>query len=120
MRFWFRVYSPHLSRWASYTNAERGKLLHDHASTVFEDHCRARFPGAQRFWERGVELDLVAHDPEDPKRLVVAEVKWRKLAAREKKEVLRQLQSKWSHCSLHNRYPLVRFEVLDTGFLANV
>ena len=81
-RFWFRVYSPHRSLWRTYTPAQKRKLIHDHAATVFEDHCRERFPGAQRYWESGVELDLVAPDPDNDKGLLVAEVKWRPLFAR--------------------------------------
>lgn len=120
MRFWFRVHSPHQSRWRSYQTAEKRKLLHDHAATVFEDVCRARFPGAQRYWEGNLELDLVAPDPEDHQRLLVAEVKWRRLTAPERRNVLRQLEGKWSRCSLRTRHPNVRFEVLDAGSLTGV
>lgn len=120
MRFWFRVFSPHQTLWRTYTAVQKGKLIHDHAATVFEDSCRARFPGAQRYWERDVELDLVAPDPEDRKRLLVAEVKWRNLSARERKNVLRQLESKWSRCSLRTRHSRVRFDVLDAGFISEV
>ena len=118
MRFWFRVYSPHQSRWRTYDATEKRKLIHDHAATVFEDVCRARFPGAQRYWESNVELDLVAPDPDDRRRLLVAEVKWRRLSAAERKSVLRQLESKWSRCSLRERHSDVRFEVLDAHILA--
>jgi len=117
MRFWFRVYSPHRSLWRTYTAAQKRKLIHDHAATVFEDFCRARFPGAQSYWEGNVELDLVAPDPDDPQRTLVAEVKWRRLSAAERKNVLRQLESKWSHCSLRARHPDVRFVVLDASIL---
>jgi hypothetical protein len=117
MRFWFRVYSPHQTLWRTYAAEEKRKLIHDHAATVFEDFCRARFPGAQRYWERGVELDLVAPDPEDRKRLLVAEVKWRHLSVAERKNILRQLESKWSRCSLRAKYPKVRFEVFDAAIL---
>ncbi|HOW64434.1 MAG TPA: ATP-binding protein [Candidatus Paceibacterota bacterium] len=117
MRFWFRVFSPHQSRWRIYAAAEKRKLIHDHAATVFEDVCRARFPGAQRYWEGNVELDLVAPDPDDPKRLLVAEVKWRRLTAAERQNVLRQLESKWAHCSLRTRHPNVHFDVLDATIL---
>lgn len=75
MRFWFRVYSPHQSRWHTYTTTEKRTLIHGLAATVFEDLCRARFPVAQRYWEGNVELDLVAPDPDDRRRLLVAEVK---------------------------------------------
>ena len=118
MRFWFRVYSPHRSLWRTYTAAQKRKLIHDHAATVFEDFCRARFPGAQPYWESSLELDLVAPDPDNPQRTLVAEVKWRRLSAAERKNVLRQLETKWSHCSLRARYPDVRFVVLDASILA--
>ena len=117
MRFWFRVFSPHQSRWRTYPAAEKRKLIHDHAATVFEDFCRARFPGAQRYWESDVELDLVAPDPDDPQRLLVAEVKWRRLAVAESGNVLRRLESKWARCSLRARHPKVRLEVLDASVL---
>ena len=86
MRFWFRVYSPHRSRWRTYAAKEKRTLIHDHAATVFEDVCRARVPGAQRFWEGNLELDLVAPDPDDRQRLLVAEVKWRRLTAAERSD----------------------------------
>jgi hypothetical protein len=117
MRFWFRVYSPHQTLWRTYAAEQKRELIQDHAATVFEDFCRARFPGAQRYWERGVELDLVAPDPEDRKRLLVAEVKWRHLSVAERKNILRQLESKWSRCSLRDKYPKVRFEVFDAAIL---
>jgi hypothetical protein len=117
MRFWFQVFSPHQSRWRTYSAAEKRKLIHDHAATVFEDVCRARFPGAQRYWESNVELDLVATDPADRRRLLVAEVKWRRLTVAERKNVLRQLESTWSRCSLRARFPKVRFDVFDAAIL---
>lgn len=117
MCFWFRVFSPHQSRWRTYPAAEKRKLIHDHAAAVFEDFCRARFPGAQRYWESDVELDLVAPDPDDPQRLLVAEVKWRRLAVAERGNVVRQLESKWARCSLRARHPKVRLEVLDASVL---
>ena len=42
----------------------------------------------------------------------------RRLSVAERKSVLRQLESKWSRCSLRERYPDVRFEVLDAHILA--
>lgn len=91
--------------------------VRDHAATVFEDVCRTRYPGARRYWESNVELDLVAPDPDDPRRLLVAEVKWRRLSAAERQQVLGQLEAKWARCSLNARHPRVRFEVFDAGVL---
>jgi AAA+ ATPase superfamily predicted ATPase len=117
LRFWFRVYSPQQSLWRTLSAAQRAKLVHEHAASVFEDFCRLRYPGAQRYWEGDVELDLVAPDPSKTKDLIVAEVKWRKLTAAERANVLRQLQSKWSRCQLAKKHAEVRFEVLDASLL---
>lgn len=117
IRFWFRVYSPHRSRWMNYTAEERGLLVHDHASSVFEDVCRARFPGASRYWEKDVEFDLVAEDPENPKSLIVAEVKWRKVNAAERRSLLATLEKKWERSALGRSRPKVRFEVMDASVI---
>jgi uncharacterized protein len=117
MRFWFRVYSPHQSLWRTYDDARRLLLIHEHASTVFEDHCRALYPGSARYWEKDIELDIVAPDPENAKGIVVAEVKWRKLNAADKRQLLRDLESKWNRCALAQKHKTVRFEVLDASLL---
>lgn len=118
LRFWYRVYSPHRTLWRTYSTATRRKLIHDHAATVFEDVCRARFPGARRYWERDLELDLVAPDPEAEGGLLVAEIKWRTLTREQRARVLRELERKWSTCALRARHPRVRFEVIDASSLA--
>jgi AAA+ ATPase superfamily predicted ATPase len=117
MRFWFGVFSPHQSRWPTYPSARKKTLLHEHAAAVFEDFCRARYPGASRFWENDVELDSVAPDPQDPKRLLVAEVKFKKLTTAEKKAALKRLEAKWARSSLDRRHAAPRLEVLDAGIL---
>jgi AAA+ ATPase superfamily predicted ATPase len=42
LRFWFRVYSPHRTRWQHYSKAEKLKLLHDHSGAPRFVHCMAR------------------------------------------------------------------------------
>lgn len=115
LRFWFRVYSPHRSRWLGYNLEEKRRLIHDHAASVFEDACRARFPGAARHWEKDLELDIVAPDPDSPKSLLVGEVKWKKLTAAERRQVHSQLEAKWQRCSLSQRHQKVRFEIFDAS-----
>lgn len=117
LRFWFRVYSPHRSRWPAYPSQQQRLLLHEHASTVFEDHCRASIPGAARHWEANAEFDLIAPDPESRKGLLVAEVKFRKLSATDRKRVLADLAVRWERSSLRARFPRVRFEVFDASLL---
>jgi hypothetical protein len=98
--------------------AARKKLIHDHAATVYEDLWRTRIPGAQRYWERDLEFDLVAADPDGGKGLLVAEVKWRRLTRAQHAEVRHELEAKWATCSLATRHPRVRFDVIDAGRLA--
>jgi uncharacterized protein len=117
LRFWYRVQSPQQSRWPAYTAGQKRQLIRAHAATVFEDYCRSRFPGARRYWESAVELDLVAPDPEDPKGLLVAEVKWRRLSDRERTRLLGDLERRWARCSLKPRQRRVRFDVLDARLL---
>jgi AAA+ ATPase superfamily predicted ATPase len=114
LRFWFSVHSPHRSLWRTYPAEKKSLLIHGHAASVFEDWCRSRYPGAGRYWEKHLEIDLVCPDPDNPGRLLVGEAKWTDLSKSERKNVLRQLKEKWNRCALAASYPDVRFEVFDT------
>lgn len=116
-RFWFRVYSSHRSLWRTLPASTKRTLIHEHAATVFEDHCRSLFAGSMRFWEPGVELDFVAPDPQRTGGLVVAEVKFTRLTVARRKRVATELAGKWSRCSLSRKYSAVRLEVLDASVL---
>ena len=116
-RFWFRVYSPHQSRWSGYSAAERRALIHAHAASVFEDVCRARVAGSQRYWESNAEFDLVGPDPDDAEALLVAEIKWRRVSAAEQRRMIGALEAKWARTSIAGRHPRVRFEVMDSSRL---
>ena len=119
-RFWFSVYSPHQSRWLSYPIRQKRELIHAHAASVFEDVCRAQYPGAGRYWESGVEFDLVAEDPDDPGGLLVAEVKWRRVPAAERRRLLERLAAAWRASALATRYSRVRFDVIDAGRISEM
>lgn len=114
LRFWFHVYSPHRSRWRTYAREEKAKLLEDHASTVFEDQLRGLWPGSARYWEAGVELDVVR---EERHGLVVSEVKWAALSKPEKNGLQQQLEARFRQTTLGRAQPQVRFEVLDASAL---
>ena len=119
LRFWFRVYSPHRSRWHDYSVQEKKKLLHDHASTVFEDFCRQQFIDASRYWEGNLEFDLVRSERRDnaQQTLVVSEVKWTALTAVDRRQIQKQLENTWQRSALRHRHPNVAFEVLDSSIL---
>jgi AAA+ ATPase superfamily predicted ATPase len=122
LRFWFRVYSPHRTRWPRYSESEKAKLLHDHASTVFEDFCRRRHPDASRYWESNLEFDSIhsESDASGRQRLTVSEVKWKRLTTSERTEIAQRLTQTWAKSALHNRYPYVDFEVIDATVLKTV
>jgi AAA+ ATPase superfamily predicted ATPase len=122
MRFWFRVYSPHRSRWHQYSLTEKTKLVRDHASTVFEDFCRDLYPGASRYWEAGLEFDLVreGQDAAGSSRVIVSEVKWTRLSSADRSKIATRLQETWSRSALRDRYEEVEFEVIDATVLKNV
>ena len=119
LRFWFRVYSPHRTRWHRYTKAEKNRLLHDHASTVFEDHCRHQHPEAARYWEGDIEFDFVRTEESGVKdrRAIVTEVKWKTLSTSERVGLVKHLTATWNRSQLSNKFEAVRFEVLDANEL---
>lgn len=115
LRFWFSVHSPHRSLWRTYPPEKKSLLIHGHAASVFEDWCRSRFPGAGRYWEKHLEIDVVAPDPDAPDSLLVAEAKWTRLTQSERQSILHHLKAKWSRSALAPRHPDVRFEVFDAS-----
>jgi len=60
---------------------------------------------------------LVAPDPDDTRRLLVAEIKFRHLSVAARKKELHDLETKWAKCALRKRHAKVRFEVLDASIL---
>ncbi|CAN5541261.1 ATP-binding protein [soil metagenome] len=120
LRFWFRVYSPHRTRWITHPPALQEKLLRDHAATVFEDVVRASTPGAARYWEGDVEIDSVRTKGD---RLVVTEVKWTKLTKAARAAVEQDLRARFSRTQLSkkaSRFSRVDFEVADSSALVNL
>jgi AAA+ ATPase superfamily predicted ATPase len=114
LRFWYSVYSPHRSRWHTYSAAQKRKFVDDHASTVFEDCIRARWPDAQRYWEGDVELDVVRLEG---KGLVVGEVKWKALTKVERASLRSALEASFARTTLAKKFSASRFEVFDLGAL---
>ena len=115
LRFWFQVFSPHRTRWQTYSRIEKEKLLHDHASTVFEDYCRAQHPGAERYWEGNLEFDFVRDENQGA---VVSEVKFKRLSAADRRQLENHLAAGWQRSALHKRFSKVGFEILDVSVLS--
>jgi AAA+ ATPase superfamily predicted ATPase len=115
LRFWFRVYSPHRTSWHRMEVAEKKRLMHDHAATVFEDYCRSRHKDAARYWERDAEFDFLRQDGDG---LIVSEVKFKWLTTAEKRGLLGRLKEKWMASAASRRFPNARFEILDASMLS--
>jgi len=93
---------------------ERQSHLRLHASHVFEEYCRSLHPGSSRYWEPGIEFDLVY---ETGKKLVVGEVKFARLEARERASIQSELKNRWQRCKLSKKYPVAEFKVFDEEML---
>ena len=115
LRFWFQVYSPHRSRWTSYQEKQQRELIHTFAGSIFEDYCRGLFINSSRYWEKDNEFDLLHLDGKD--KLTVAEVKFSKLSAKTKKNILKNLKEKWQTTKLAKKHPHPNFEVFDQSIL---
>lgn len=113
LRFWFSVYSPHRSRWSTYGRATKAELLSSHSGAVFEDWVRGLHPGARRYWDGAVELDMVREERRrgGGSRLVVSEIKWQASAA-ESRRLLAQLAARFERSSLAKQHRDVRFELI--------
>ena len=118
--FWYRVYSPHKSRWHSYSSAEKTLLIDQHASSVFEDYVRSRHPEGRRNWERSGESDMVRPGKPGGKLdadVIVSEVKFRLLLERERSALLADTKARWHRTEASRRWPVSRFEVIAVSRL---
>lgn len=113
LRFWFSVYSPHRSRWSTYDRTAKAELLSSHCGALFEDWVRGLHPGARRYWDGTVELDMVREERRrgGGSRLVVSEIKWRTAPA-ESRRLLAQLAARFERSPLVKQYRDVRFELI--------
>lgn len=124
--FWYQIYTPYQTRWSRLTDEEQRHLLQLYFSRVFEEYVRKQFNGGQRYWEsikikntngkivtKGIELDVLYFDENNPKQLVVIEVKYKKLTSKQRTEILTELKQKWTQTKLAPLYNNPIFKVID-------
>jgi len=116
LRFWFQVFSPHQTRWKTYSRKEKLTLINLHASSVFEDYCRSLFPGSSRYWEGHSEIDLVAPRK---KGILVAEVKWKELSKTQLEKCSSQLKTVFQSTSLSKTHTKVEYRILDQSIFTS-
>ncbi len=113
-RFWFEVFSPHQSRWHHYSREKKERILHDHASKILEECWRDQFPDGSSYWESdSLEFDCVRFANESCKSVIVSELKWKKLALKEKNSLTHAIEQKFITSALAKKFTLHGVEVLD-------
>lgn len=116
LNFWFQVFSPHRSRWQSYSNNKKSQLIRANASHLFEQMVRSNF-NALRYWQPEMELDMVY---ELNKHLYVGEVKFSFLKETERRSILKSFENRWVLSHLSKKWPKPSFEVFDLNFLSEL
>lgn len=48
----------------------------------------------------------------------MAEIKWRRVAAAERRRILESLAARWARTAIGAQHPGVRFDVIDAGMLS--
>lgn len=114
LRFWFQIFSPHQTRWKTYSKKEKITLINLHASSVFEDYCRSLIPSANRYWEGDSEIDLVATVG---KGLLVGEVKWSTLSKSEREKEEKKLRTVFLSTALSKTEKKIEYRVFDQSIL---
>lgn len=119
LSFYYGIFLPHRNHWDPLSQGEKGALLEQHASRQWEYFCRGLFPGSGRYWEKGVEIDLVGR-LKGKRRPLVAECKWSWLGGREEKRLLDNLKTRFHETNLARKLakPIFRvFSKKDLGRL---
>jgi AAA+ ATPase superfamily predicted ATPase len=111
LSFYYGTYLRLRSRWEHLSPTERAAALLPHVSRQWEHFCRQAHPGSGRYWERTVELDLVAYHPAS-RRHMVAECKWTRLTARAKRDHLARLRERFQATALSRTLRRVDFQIL--------
>lgn len=117
LRFWYRVYSPHRTRWNSYSTVEKQKLIRDHAASVYEDYWRKKYPDSQKYWESNIEFDMLRKVSGSKKGVILSEIKWKTLSPSAKNRLEKDLLKKWESCLLSKKYTLEAVEIIDDSKL---
>lgn len=114
IRFWFRVYSPHRSRWPLLDARQQQILIHEHASGVLEREFIKQHPGASRYWEGSLEFDCVRHHPTIRDQVIISEIKHKNLTSAERDRIGKSLKENFQKSRLAKKFKLGGAEVLDT------
>jgi AAA+ ATPase superfamily predicted ATPase len=119
LRFYYNVYLPTRHRWDSMDNNEKRTVIRQHTARQWEIFCRSRFPGAGRYWEGSVEIDLVARSSSGRSPLV-GECKWRALSRDEKESLTRDLKRRFALTRLSASLSPVDFRIFGMSDIGSL
>lgn len=112
LSFYYGSFLPSRSRWFQLNTREKEAVIHQHAASQWESLCRRLYPESARYWEKDLEIDLVAHD-RPRKTFVIGECKWKKLERGEEKDLLQNLQARFFRSQLGMKLKPVEFCILS-------
>lgn len=116
LMFWYGGFSPHRSRWHTYSDQQKSQIIHNHASSVLEDCYRNSFPDGSRYWDgQMAEFDCVRHAPGDSTKLIITEIKHREIKASERAKLRQEIVKKFEASKLASNYELADIEVFSTS-----
>ena len=114
LSFWYSCYSPHRVKWLKYSTDTKRKIIHDHASLMFERDYRSLFRDASRYWDSSAELDSVRYADETDTNLIVSEIKFRELPSAERKQIASHTLEKFNQSQLAAKFRC-QIEVIGLG-----
>lgn len=115
---YYRVFLPLRSRWGSMSSTEKHVLLNEFVSVHWENYCRGCLPGAGRYWEKDIEIDIIA--PKKGESHLVAECKWANLSAKEEERLLQSLDEKFRRTTISKKLGSVDYRILSKKDLSRV
>ncbi|MBL6991677.1 MAG: ATP-binding protein [Bacteriovoracaceae bacterium] len=115
-QFWFKVYSPHRSRWQTYSKQIKNNLINEHASIVFENTARMHL-NARRYWHKDIEFDCVQIQNN---KVTISEVKWKKLKSSDIKKLTQKIRTNWDRCPLSKKFSDLDIKIIDQQFLSEI
>ncbi len=119
LSFYYGVCLPFRSRWRVLSQKAKRRILEQHVSREWEGFCRQAHPGAARYWEPGVELDLVC-ELSGGKGHLVAECKWKRPSAGEERLMREDLRRRFERTRLARRFKKVEFRICTPADLADL
>lgn len=121
LSFYYGTCVPHRQRWGLLSDKEKKELLGLHVSRQFENYCRKVHVGAQRYWEPGLEVDLVA--PQKDKSYKAAECKWMQLTPKKETALADELKIKIENSNFKFKKEIFDYRVFskkDLGALSKL